>query len=130
MGRDITLIPLTRYTATETGTIIDVSDVNDIIAFVLYILRVSGTNPTLDVSIENIALTLDMVSSGPPMQIISETLVSFAQQNAIATVVIRKNVDYDITATFKKPWNKLRARLTIGGTASPYFDCAVIAIGK
>jgi len=123
LGRNVILAELDTRTTSETGRTIDISDLEKIEMFILYIETVSGISPTLDVVIENVVGIQDTESAVFEMKELSDVLATFAQQTATGTVIL---TSYD---TGKNLGNHIRARWTLGGT-NPSFKFAIIAVGK
>lgn len=114
----LTLITAGSYTSTQTGTGVDLSpyaatgDHN--FKVVMDVGTVTGTNPTWDVKIQE----SDTLGSGYA----DITGATFTQVIATGTGAVEIH-----TRTSKR---YIRAVCTIGGTSTPTFPCAVIAIVK
>jgi len=110
-GKEIILHPSgTRTASGNTGWFYEFRYV-EIIAVILDVTAVSGTTPTLDVTIEN----LDPVSTK------TDTCLTFAQKTGVAT-------EWKYAPdTNKKFGNIIRVKYTIGGT-TPSFTFTVTAI--
>ncbi len=112
----LTLITAGSYTSTTTGTGVDLApyaatgDIN--FKVVMDVGTVTGTNPTWDVKIQE----SDTLGSGYT----DITGAAFTQVTATGTGAVELH-----TRTIKK---YIRALCTIGGTSTPTFPCAVIAL--
>ena len=105
-----TLAPATR-TSTANGTGVDLIDAEGPCAATLHVGTVSGTSPTLDVTIEESTdnSTFTAISGA-----------AFAQITASSKA---------LALNFKRSKRYVRAVATIAGT-SPSFACAVLVFGQ
>lgn len=107
------LLPSTAITA--TGATLPVSGYGgaDSLVFELDVTAVSGTNPTLDVVIQD---TMDGTNYF--------TIATFTQATAATHAVQRVNM------TTTRPMDSIRASYTIGGTATPTFTFSITAYAE
>lgn len=105
-----TLVASGAKTTSSSSTVLEIGDVVNKMRVQLECTARSGTNPTLDVVIED---TVDGTSYN--------TIGTFTQLTNTGRQVI------DITGVFT---NRVRARWTIGGTATPTFTFSVVAYAE
>lgn len=104
---------------TETGSqVFELNFPSNNVAFCLDVTAKSGTNPTLDVKIENVDPVSGKVDTGAAH--------AFTQQTAEATEWEHPS---DFTAN-KSLSNKIKVTWTIGGTDNPTFTFTLSAIIK
>ena len=118
VGQDLTvteLLPLVDVTATANGTGIDIRQYSGKIAVIFQSAAGSGTNPTLDIHLED----SDAVG-GSYVDISGAT---FTQVTDGADITQKIVVDADAANAF------LRAVKTIGGTDTPTFGCGMTVAG-
>jgi hypothetical protein len=106
-GVDLTLHAAGAETATGNGTGVELGD-KGTVRLVLIITAMSGTNPTLDITVET--------SSDNGVTDAWRSLGTFAQQTATTTGVWK---------TFGGCDRYVRSRRTIGGTATPTFTYSI-----
>jgi len=122
LGRTIILHELHEETATGKTKLFPVQDLKEIRAAYLKVTAVSGTLPTLDVTIENVLLMRDAYGAYSYEK--ADTLITFTQFTATGDEL---KTAYDTGKTF---WgNFIRLTYTLGGT-SPKFTFSVVVEGK
>lgn len=113
----IALIPMSDITAGADGTGVDLQDFVGEAAFFVAAKNVAGTNPTLDVKLQ------DSADNSSFADVTGLTFTQVTAANTKASVFHRLNVNVDGLRRY------VRAVTAIGGTSSPQFLVAAYGLG-
>jgi len=111
------LLPMQSVTATGNGTGVDMQDYVGQVAVVLASKNTAGTNPTLDVKLQ------DSADNSTFADITGATFTQVTNANTSAAVSEKITININGAARY------VRAVATIGGTSSPAFMTACTFVG-
>ncbi len=110
------IIPLSEKTSSFDSSAIEIADLQDMGKLVLMVEAVQGTNPTLNIEIE------DGLTSGGSFASVSPS-IDFDE-------VTSSDSEQQIHIYLDGLRNFIRAAVTIGGTDTPTFRMGLVLIGR